>query len=181
MCLLGNCIHTHSYTHSNTNTHVYTQSHLRTIITTTRLGLNTYVYSNCKYKYKYVNRHCLVGNNSHCSTTSVHVPLDKSSQTLSCTSQIIKLIFYDCNKNLTNCKVISCMQFIQFFYFQCQPVSLQLVLRMSFNTKVRCSLRQMIRHHAFKNNWIVNRIRGGMAQFVVVLPKAIEHFNIVPL
>ena len=44
---------------------------------------------------------------------------------------------------------------------------------MSLNLKMLCSLSQIIRHHAFKNNWIVNRMKGGMWQVDVTFESSV--------
>ena len=81
------------------------------------------------------------GNLQPCCCT----PLGRSSRTSACTCQIFKLISWECYKNLAYCNMISLMQFIHY---------LQWALRTSLNAKVWFSLR----HHAFKNKWITNRV-----------------------
>ena len=48
---------------------------------------------------------------------------------------------------------------------------------------MQCSLGHTIkvRHHAFRNKWIVNRIQGGVSQLVAVLERAIQHVKVARL
>ena len=91
----------------------------------------------------------------------------------SCTCQIFKLIILDYCQiwHIVMISVV-CNLYI-FLKFQCKFVTLQWALRKSLNAKAWFSLRQIIRHHALKNKWIVNRIQGGMSQLVKMLEKAV--------
>ena len=49
-------------------------------------------------------------------------PLGKSSRTFFLTSQIFKLIFWDCYKNVTFCNMNCLKQFINYSYFDVNPL-----------------------------------------------------------
>ena len=78
-----------------------------------------------------------------------YTPLRKSSRTFSCMCHIFKLIFWYCYKNMAFCNKNCIKQFIYFLIFASICYALG-ALRTSLNPKMRCSHKQIIRHHAFK-------------------------------
>ena len=111
-------------------------------------NLNTFSF---RYEHSYTRK-------QNASNNATYTHGQKFSDFCFCTCQIFKLIFWDCYK-MAFCNMNCTKQFITFLILGVNPLRfIQLALRTSLNTKMWCSLSQLIRHQAFKNKWTVKRM-----------------------